>query len=79
MALPIFDEIIEIMLNSSPKKVAAFQLSEATMRRVEMPVAKEKEEGLSAEEKSELDKFVLLEHTLRLAKSRARETLRPSA
>jgi hypothetical protein len=38
-------------------------------------MAREKEGGLAAEEKAELDRFMDLEHILRMAKARARQIL----
>lgn len=38
-------------------------------------MAREKEGGLSPEEKAELDHFMDLEHILRMAKARARQIL----
>jgi hypothetical protein len=39
-------------------------------------IEQEKDSGLSAEEKAELDHFLELEHILRMAKVRARQLLK---
>jgi len=49
--------------------------SAAAQQRVAELIAREKEGGLSPEDKSELDHFMDLEHILRMAKGRARQIL----
>jgi len=44
-------------------------------QRVTELITREKEGGLSPEEKAELDRFMDLEHILRMAKARARQIL----
>lgn len=60
---------------TSPEKVIAFRPSEDTQERARLLLAKEKEESLTSEEKSELDYFLLLEHLMRLAKAKAYQLL----
>lgn len=60
---------------TSPEKVIAFRPSEGTQERARLLLAKEKEESLTSEEKSELDYFLLLEHLMRLAKAKAYQLL----
>ncbi len=69
------EEIINFIAAANPAQVAAFRPSEAANRRVEDLVAKEKETGLTAEEKAELDYYFVLEHLMRLAKARAYQLL----
>lgn len=59
----------------SPRDVVAFRPSEATRRRVADLVAREKRDGLTPEETSELNHYVEIEHLMRLAKARARQLL----
>ena len=67
------DEVVEFLAREiSPAALIAFQPSETTRRRVWELVKKEKEEGLTPEEKCELDDYERLEHLLILAKARAR-------
>ena len=61
-----------IAAGTSPDKVAAFRPSEATKQRVEELVEREKTDGLTGDERSELDHYLQLEHIMRLAKARAR-------
>jgi len=71
-----FDEFIDLIAaGTNPAQIVAFKPGSATLRRVESLLFKEKEGGLTPEEKSELDDYLLLEHILRLAKVRARKYL----
>ena len=69
-----YEEVIDLLAaGSSPESLIAFRPSEAVRARVFDLVAREKTEGLSTEEKSELDHYMQLEHIMRLAKARARQ------
>ena len=71
-----YDEVIEfIAAGLTTSTVASFQASPKVRRRVGELIRREKTEGLSAEEKSELDHYAQLEHIMRMAKSRARQRL----
>lgn len=68
----VYDEIIDfIAAGTTPQSVVDFQLSEAAKERLEDLVYQHKTEGLTKDEKRELDHFLTLEHIMRLAKSRA--------
>ena len=56
-ALRAYDEVIEFIAEANPKKVLTFHPSEATQERVTDLVYREKTTGLSAEEKTELDRY----------------------
>ena len=71
-----YDEVIDfIAAGATPAEVAAFQASDATRRRVDDLIRREKTTGLSRDERSELDGALMLEHVMRLAKARARQHL----
>jgi hypothetical protein len=71
-----YEEVIEfIAAGSSPNDVVSFQPSEATKQRVTELVQREKDSGLSTDERSELEHYLQLEHLMRLAKARARQHL----
>lgn len=71
-----YDEVIEFIASGpSVRSVADFQASPETKARVELLIRKEKNDGLTPGEKSELDDFMALEHLMRLAKARARGRL----
>lgn len=66
-----YDEVIEFIASSSPQKVIAFLPSEEAKARVADLILREKTEGLTVDEKSELDHYLQTEHLMRLAKARA--------
>jgi len=76
LATPAYLEIIDfIAAGTTPESVLQFQPSHEAQERVEELIDREKEGGLSLEEKAELDHFMELEHILRMAKVRARQIL----
>lgn len=79
-AFPAYLEIIDfIAAGTTPKSVIEFRPSEEAQRRVDELISQEKAGQLSAEEKSELDHFMELEHIMRMAKARARQILHSGA
>jgi hypothetical protein len=66
--LKAYEEIAEFIASVNPAKVLAFRPSEETAQRVSDLIEREKTERLSAEEKSELDYYMQLEHLMRMAK-----------
>lgn len=69
-----YDEVIDFIASGpTPDAVAAFRPSDATNQRAELLVQREKGGELTANEKSELDHYLELEHIMRLAKARARQ------
>jgi hypothetical protein len=76
IASPIYFEIIDfIAAGSTPEAVADFRPSPEAQQRLAALIEREKEGSLSPEEKAELDRFMDLEHILRMAKARARQIL----
>ena len=68
-----YDEFVEfIAAGTTPQTIADFQPSDATKSYVADLIHREKTSGLSADERSELNHYLQLEHTMRLAKARAR-------
>jgi hypothetical protein len=75
-ASPAYFEIIDfIAAGTTPEAVAHFSPSPEAQRKLAELIEREKESGLSPEEKAELDHFMELEHILRMAKARARQIL----
>jgi hypothetical protein len=69
-----YEEIIEFIASgTTPDTLVAFRPSAATKRRVSALIEQEKTSSLSADEKSELDHYMQLEHLMRLAKARAHQ------
>lgn len=70
--LQAYEELVDfIATDTTPAKVVAFRPSPETQTRVENLIRQEKNTGLSPEEKAELDKYLQLEHLMRLAKIKA--------
>ena len=67
-----YDSLAEFMADLDPVKVLGFHAPAKTQDRVEDLLEKKQEHGLSLTEQEELDHYLILEHIVRLAKSRAR-------
>ncbi len=71
-----YEEIVDFIASgSSPDEVVAFRPSEEARARVYELVGREKTSSLNREETAELDRYLQLEHLMRLAKARARQFL----
>ena len=69
-----YNEIVEFIASgTTPQSVAAFTASPETKEHVADLLMREKSDGLTAEEVSELDHFMKIEHLMRLAKARAQK------
>jgi len=67
-------EIIAVLASRpTPEQVLALRPSEAMQARVSELLQRSKQDGLSRAEESELDRYLYLEHLVRLAKARALE------
>jgi hypothetical protein len=67
------EEVASLIARADPAKVIAFRPSRETRERVSELIEREKNERLSAEELSELDYYMQLEHLMRMAKIYARK------
>ena len=68
-----YEEIVDFIASgTTPVRVAHFEASPEAKAQVADLIEREKTTGLSAEETSELDYFLKMEHLMRLAKARAR-------
>lgn len=71
-----YEEVIDFIASGpSPSSIVSFRPSPEASERVASLVEREKDAGLSPEEKGELDHYMELEHIMRLAKARARQRL----
>lgn len=69
-----YEEVIDFLAaGTSPGNIVAFQPSEEAKQRVAQLIEREKSVTLTADEKSELDHYLQLEHLMRLEKARARQ------
>jgi hypothetical protein len=70
----VYDEIIDfIAAGTTPESVVNFQLSDLAKERLEELVDLHKMGELTPEAKKELDRFLTLEHIMRLAKAKAHQ------
>ena len=69
----VYEEIIDFLAGGfTPDSLIAYRPSEEAKRRVDELIRREKNEGLTREETSELNHYMELDHILTLAKARAR-------
>jgi len=66
-----YDTVADFIASMNPQKVLDMRASQEMQQRLEELIEKEKQEGLSAAEKDELDHYIVLERLIRLAKARA--------
>lgn len=67
------EEVANFIAMTNPAKVLTFRPSEETRQRVSDLIEREKTEGISDEEKRELDYYMQLENLMRMAKIFARK------
>ena len=70
-----YEELVQFIAALNPRDVAGFRPSETARQRVWDLIERQKATPLPAEEKSELDHYLEIEHLMRLAKARARQLL----
>lgn len=73
-----FDDLIDFLAMLAPKDVLAFKPSEATVRRVEWLISQAKEGKATPTETDELDRYLIQEDLMIIAKARARLRLAQS-
>ena len=72
MSMVVYDEMLEILTRgATPQEIVAFQLSDEVRQRVGDLLHQEKTEGLSDDEKDELDRYMEFDRIMILAKARA--------
>lgn len=69
--LGIYDEVATFMASMNPAKVVAFKASEAHQARLDLLLDKQQDEGLTTDEKSEIEHYLMLNRIIGLAKARA--------
>lgn len=71
-----YDEIVDFIAGgNTPQSVIDFRPSEQAKAHVADLIHRQKTASLSPEETAELEKYLYLEHIMRLAKARARQRL----
>jgi hypothetical protein len=69
--LSIYDEVATFMADMNPAKVVAFKPSKTHQLRLDLLLDKQKADGLTADEKSEIEHYLMLNRIIGLAKARA--------
>ena len=71
-AINAYDSLADFMASLDHVKVLGFHAPKAIQERVEELLERQQEVSLEFSEKEELEHYMILEHIVRLAKSRAR-------
>jgi hypothetical protein len=66
-----FYELIDLLVETAPERVLNFRASEKITQRVYELIEKEKNNQITREERAELDRFMLEEDLISIAKARA--------
>lgn len=73
--LSIFDELAYFLASLSPKKVLTYKVSLKAQERVNFLLDKNKKAGLSSAENEEMERYMVFEHIIQLAKAKAIQKL----
>ncbi len=73
--LSIFDELAYFLASLSPKKVLTYKVSPKAQERVNFLIHKNKELGLNVSENAEMERYMVVEHIVQLAKAKAIQKL----
>lgn len=67
----VFDEFAYFLANLSPRRILAYKASPKAQARVNELLEKNKLAGLTIEENAEMERYMVVEHIVRLAKAKA--------
>ncbi|MCU0341878.1 MAG: hypothetical protein MUE30_18545 [Spirosomaceae bacterium] len=67
----IYDEVSDFMASMNPEKVLQFKSSTQSQKRLDWLLERQKEAGLSTEERNELESYLIVNRIVGLAKARA--------
>ncbi len=70
-----YDEIADFLAAMNPVKLVQFHASDNLQKRVEELLFKNREEGLTEAERSELEHYLVIDNLISLAKIRAQKML----
>jgi len=65
------DEVAQFLASLAPKKVIHFKTSQRAQERLNFLLDKNKSVGLNTDESREMEKYMLVEHLVQLAKAKA--------
>ncbi len=71
----VYDELAHFLASLSPRRVLAYKSSPKSQDRVNILIQKNKEIGLSSDENAEMERYMTVEHIVRLAKAKAMQQL----
>ena len=71
----VYDELAYFLASLSPRRVIAYKASPKSQARVNVLIEKNKISGLSEAENAEMERFMTVEHIVRLAKAKALQKL----
>jgi len=71
----VYQELVDLIARSDPRRVLAFRLSTKAARRVETLVKREKENRITPAEQDELNTYMHLSRILMLAQAQAHKIL----
>ncbi len=67
----VYDELAQFLASLSPRRVLAYKASDKAQLRVNQLLEKNKTIGLTPDENAEMERFMTVEHIVRLAKAKA--------
>ncbi len=70
-----YEEVIDFIAGRDPRTIEDFRPSEEALCRFHYLLARKKDDAITPEETAELETLLDLEHIMRLAKARARQTV----
>lgn len=71
----VYDELAQFLASLSPRRVLAYKASPKAQSRVNVLLEKNKSSGLTADENAEMERYMTVEHIVRLAKAKALQKL----
>jgi hypothetical protein len=74
----VYDELAIFLASLSPRKVVAYKASTKAQERVDFLLKKNVTGGLSSMENAEMERYMTVEHIVRLAKAKAIQRLNTS-
>ena len=67
----VYDELAQFLASLSPRRVLAYKASPKAQTRVNDLLEKNNNVGLTPEENAEMERYMTVEHIVRLAKAKA--------
>jgi hypothetical protein len=75
----VYDELVDFLASLSPRRVLAYKASAKSQARIKELLERNAKNGLSPEEHAEMERYMAVEHIVRLAKSKALQELNKTA